>query len=224
MRGGCYSRLKCIDCHSPHQALGARWTPKPDKDDAVCLKCHEQFQPATTLNAPDSARIAQGARKSVISVPAWLSSSAAVGRAGSKAESADARRRQHRVDVHHAQGERHGGRARGSARGRRRRAGREATHGGESRGEVVRRNDIRRAFSADRPAGARACALRSAERPGSHTPRAALRAAANRRPALRRSVGGGGESRVRRYFIRTMVVVRVSGRRRSSLLAVRVGA
>jgi len=46
MRGGCYSRLKCIDCHSPHQALGARWTPKPEKDDAVCLKCHEQFQPA----------------------------------------------------------------------------------------------------------------------------------------------------------------------------------
>jgi hypothetical protein len=33
----------------------------------------------------DSARIVQGARKSVISVPAWLSSSAAVGRAGSKA-------------------------------------------------------------------------------------------------------------------------------------------
>ncbi len=46
MRGSCYSKLRCIDCHSPHQALGPRWSPPPEQDDAVCLKCHEQFRPA----------------------------------------------------------------------------------------------------------------------------------------------------------------------------------
>jgi predicted CXXCH cytochrome family protein len=45
MRGSCYSKLRCIDCHDPHQALGPRWTRSPDKDDAVCLKCHQQLQP-----------------------------------------------------------------------------------------------------------------------------------------------------------------------------------
>jgi predicted CXXCH cytochrome family protein len=51
MRGSCYSKLRCIDCHSPHQALGPRWTPKPQQDDAVCLKCHEQFRPAPQRQA-----------------------------------------------------------------------------------------------------------------------------------------------------------------------------
>jgi predicted CXXCH cytochrome family protein len=46
MRGSCYSKLRCIECHSPHQALGPRWTPSADQDDAVCLKCHTQFKPA----------------------------------------------------------------------------------------------------------------------------------------------------------------------------------
>jgi predicted CXXCH cytochrome family protein len=46
MRGSCYSRLRCIDCHSPHDALGAKWAASPDRDDAVCLKCHEKYRPA----------------------------------------------------------------------------------------------------------------------------------------------------------------------------------
>jgi predicted CXXCH cytochrome family protein len=51
MRGSCYSKLRCIDCHSPHQALGSRWTPKPDQDDAVCLKCHSNYEPASKRQA-----------------------------------------------------------------------------------------------------------------------------------------------------------------------------
>jgi predicted CXXCH cytochrome family protein len=46
MRGSCYSQLRCIDCHNPHRALGPRWSPTADQDDAVCLKCHGKFEPA----------------------------------------------------------------------------------------------------------------------------------------------------------------------------------
>lgn len=46
MRGSCYSRLRCIDCHSPHRALGSKWQPSADQDDAVCLKCHDKYRPA----------------------------------------------------------------------------------------------------------------------------------------------------------------------------------
>jgi predicted CXXCH cytochrome family protein len=46
MLGSCYSQLRCIDCHSPHRALGSKWSPSPDRDDAVCLKCHDKFRPA----------------------------------------------------------------------------------------------------------------------------------------------------------------------------------
>lgn len=46
MRGSCYSRLKCVDCHNPHRATGPRWSASADHDDAVCLKCHAQFEPA----------------------------------------------------------------------------------------------------------------------------------------------------------------------------------
>ena len=42
-RGGCYSQLKCIDCHDPHQAIGPRWTRTRAQDEAVCLKCHQEF-------------------------------------------------------------------------------------------------------------------------------------------------------------------------------------
>jgi predicted CXXCH cytochrome family protein len=45
MRGSCYSKLRCIDCHNPHQALGPRWTRSADQDDDTCLKCHEQLRP-----------------------------------------------------------------------------------------------------------------------------------------------------------------------------------
>lgn len=46
MRGSCYSRLKCIDCHNPHEAIGKKWTRAPAQDDALCLKCHESLEPA----------------------------------------------------------------------------------------------------------------------------------------------------------------------------------
>jgi predicted CXXCH cytochrome family protein len=46
MRGSCYSQLRCIDCHSPHRALGSKWSASAEADDAVCLKCHDKFRPA----------------------------------------------------------------------------------------------------------------------------------------------------------------------------------
>ncbi len=46
MRGSCYSKLRCVDCHNPHRATGPRWSASADKDDAVCLKCHAKFEPA----------------------------------------------------------------------------------------------------------------------------------------------------------------------------------
>ncbi len=43
-KGACYTKLRCIDCHPPHQALGPKWTQLPERDDATCLKCHDKFQ------------------------------------------------------------------------------------------------------------------------------------------------------------------------------------
>ncbi len=43
-RGSCYTRMRCTDCHSPHEALGPAWTRPPEHDDAVCLKCHDQYR------------------------------------------------------------------------------------------------------------------------------------------------------------------------------------
>jgi predicted CXXCH cytochrome family protein len=48
MLGSCYSQLKCIDCHNPHQAIGPRWARSADHDDGLCLKCHESLKPAET--------------------------------------------------------------------------------------------------------------------------------------------------------------------------------
>lgn len=44
MRGSCYSQLKCVDCHSPHQATGTHWPRTPNQDDASCIRCHTEFQ------------------------------------------------------------------------------------------------------------------------------------------------------------------------------------
>jgi predicted CXXCH cytochrome family protein len=44
MRGSCYSQLNCVDCHNPHRAIGKKWAPSADHDDAVCLKCHQRYQ------------------------------------------------------------------------------------------------------------------------------------------------------------------------------------
>jgi predicted CXXCH cytochrome family protein len=46
MRGSCYSQLRCVDCHNPHRGIGPRWSGTADREDAVCLKCHQQFQAA----------------------------------------------------------------------------------------------------------------------------------------------------------------------------------
>jgi predicted CXXCH cytochrome family protein len=51
MRGGCYSKLTCVDCHNPHQGIGPKWKLTAAQDDALCLKCHEKFE-------RDEARIA----------------------------------------------------------------------------------------------------------------------------------------------------------------------
>src|SRR5205085_9433997 len=50
-RGSCYSELRCVDCHNPHEALGESWRPSADHDDAVCLKCHAQLQTPETRAA-----------------------------------------------------------------------------------------------------------------------------------------------------------------------------
>jgi predicted CXXCH cytochrome family protein len=46
MRGGCYSKLRCVDCHNPHRAIGPKWSLTADQDDALCLRCHEKLGPA----------------------------------------------------------------------------------------------------------------------------------------------------------------------------------
>ena len=46
MLGGCYSKLRCVDCHNPHRAIGPRWSLSPGQDDALCLKCHDKLAPA----------------------------------------------------------------------------------------------------------------------------------------------------------------------------------
>lgn len=51
MRGACYSQLTCIKCHNPHQTLGQGWSKTAIEDDAICLSCHQEFE-------PQSARVA----------------------------------------------------------------------------------------------------------------------------------------------------------------------
>ena len=63
MRGSCYSKLRCIDCHNPHQPIGPRWSLSADRDDGLCLRCHEQFQPAQArLRHTHHAEGSEGAR------------------------------------------------------------------------------------------------------------------------------------------------------------------
>jgi hypothetical protein len=59
MRGSCYSRLRCIDCHDPHKTIGPAWPHAADHDDGLCLKCHHEYDDATarrrhTRHAPGS--------------------------------------------------------------------------------------------------------------------------------------------------------------------------
>jgi len=48
MRGGCYSELRCVDCHNPHQTIGKKWSRTATQDDAICLRCHDKFAEAIT--------------------------------------------------------------------------------------------------------------------------------------------------------------------------------
>lgn len=51
MLGSCYSELKCVDCHSPHQATGKEWSRTPLQDDAVCVRCHDKYRDAEAITA-----------------------------------------------------------------------------------------------------------------------------------------------------------------------------
>ncbi len=60
MRGSCYSEMKCVDCHNPHQATGAKWTKTEKENDNACLRCHQKFKDdgaltSHTHHAPGSA-------------------------------------------------------------------------------------------------------------------------------------------------------------------------
>ena len=48
MRGSCYSKLACVDCHDPHKATGRVWPKTPEEDDASCVRCHQQFTNSAT--------------------------------------------------------------------------------------------------------------------------------------------------------------------------------
>ena len=45
--GGCYSQLRCIDCHDPHKRTGLAWSHTPDWEDGKCLKCHQDYRDAS---------------------------------------------------------------------------------------------------------------------------------------------------------------------------------
>ena len=47
VRGACYSQLTCIHCHDPHEAIGSKWSKPPEEDDAVCISCHKEYEPAS---------------------------------------------------------------------------------------------------------------------------------------------------------------------------------
>ena len=51
MKGSCYTELKCIDCHNPHQATGPKWSKTAEQDDQSCVRCHEQFTSRDAIEA-----------------------------------------------------------------------------------------------------------------------------------------------------------------------------
>jgi predicted CXXCH cytochrome family protein len=51
LRGSCYTQLRCIDCHEPHQSIGPAWRHSADHDDGLCLKCHDSYREAKARQA-----------------------------------------------------------------------------------------------------------------------------------------------------------------------------
>lgn len=51
MKGSCYSQLTCIRCHNPHESIGHEWSRTAAQDDAVCLSCHQKFEPEQARQA-----------------------------------------------------------------------------------------------------------------------------------------------------------------------------
>lgn len=49
MRGSCYSQLKCIDCHNPHEPTGSEWSKPLVEVDQVCLQCHGGYASPAAL-------------------------------------------------------------------------------------------------------------------------------------------------------------------------------
>lgn len=61
--GACKSQLTCIHCHNPHEAIGPAWSNTADQDDALCLKCHEEYSPASARAAHTHHRLgSEGSR------------------------------------------------------------------------------------------------------------------------------------------------------------------
>ena len=50
-RGSCYSKLRCIDCHPPHEGIGHKWKRTEAQDDRSCLRCHQQLENPQALTA-----------------------------------------------------------------------------------------------------------------------------------------------------------------------------
>ena len=48
LTGGCYSQLRCTDCHEPHTAIGEKWPNTPEQDNASCVRCHPKFKDSET--------------------------------------------------------------------------------------------------------------------------------------------------------------------------------
>ncbi len=44
MKGSCYTKLTCIECHAPHEATGKKWPKTPVEDDATCIRCHQEYR------------------------------------------------------------------------------------------------------------------------------------------------------------------------------------
>lgn len=61
MNGSCYdsdkatklgmTAMSCVHCHNPHETVGLKWAQTPQEDDARCLSCHSQFEPAEQRRA-----------------------------------------------------------------------------------------------------------------------------------------------------------------------------